>query len=91
MSATNKVTLAPVEQYVIDFVIGLREKKNKSQEDIADIIGVSRSYVKDIENPNRAAKYNLKHINALADYFNMSPGAFLPKNPFPTEQDKEIE
>ncbi|MBO9620823.1 MAG: helix-turn-helix transcriptional regulator [Niabella sp.] len=87
MSATKKMVLAPIEQYVVDFVISLREKKNKSQEDIADIIGVSRSYVKDIENPHRPAKYNLKHINALADYFTMSPGAFLPKHPFPIDSD----
>lgn len=85
MRKAEKSILAPIEQYVIDFVIELRGKKNKTQQEIADIIGVSRSYIKDIENPNSPAKYNLKHINALADYFNMSPAAFLPKTPFPTE------
>jgi transcriptional regulator with XRE-family HTH domain len=85
MSKAKKSVLAPIEQYVIDFVIELRGKKKKTQQEIADIISVSRSYIKDIENPKRPAKYNLRHINALADYFNMSPSAFMPKNPFPTE------
>lgn len=85
MNSARKSVLEPIEQHVVDFVIQLRIKKKKTQQEIADIIGISRSYIKDIENPKRAAKYNLRHINALADYFNMSPRAFLPKNSFPTE------
>lgn len=81
----SKSSLEPIEKYVIDFVIKYRNDRNLTQQNIADIIGVSRSYIRDIENPRTNAKYNLRHINALADYFNISPGAFLPTKPFPTE------
>lgn len=85
MSKAKKPVLAPIEQFVIDYVIELRGKKKKTQQEIANIIGVSRSYIKDIENPNSPAKYNLRHINALADYFDMSPGSFLPEKAFPVD------
>lgn len=75
--------ITPIDQYVIDYIRDLRTKKGLSQEDIGAIIGLSKSYISDIESPNRRAKYNLKHINALADYFGMSPQSFLPKKSFP--------
>ena len=70
--------ISPIEQYVIDFVRKLRVEKNLTQEDIGNIIEVSRSYIGDIESPNTRAKYNLSHINSLADYFVISPQSFLP-------------
>ncbi|WP_315822916.1 helix-turn-helix transcriptional regulator [Paraflavitalea speifideaquila] len=52
-----------------------------SQQDFAAIIGVSRSFISDVEGVNRPAKYNVRHVNALADYFGMSPREFFPKKP----------
>jgi len=46
-------------------------------------LGISRSYVKDIEDVKRRGKYNLIHVNALADYFNLSPKDFLPEKALP--------
>ncbi len=68
----------PIEQYVIDFVRKLRINQKLSQQDIGHILGLSRSYIGDIESPNTRAKYNLTHINSLADYFDISPRLFLP-------------
>ena len=68
-----------IEQHVIDFVSTLRAKNNLSQENIATIIGVSRSFVKNIESGKSRAKYNLNHIDKLADHFGLSPKAFLPE------------
>jgi transcriptional regulator with XRE-family HTH domain len=68
-----------IEQHVIDFVSSLRAKHNLRQEDIATIIGVSRSFIKSIENSNSRAKYNLNHIDKLADHFGLSPKDFLPE------------
>jgi len=73
--------ITPIDQYVIDFVRTLRQKKNLTQQDIADVIGISRSYVSEVESNNSRAKYNIRHINALADYLNMSPRDFLPEKP----------
>lgn len=80
---TNTTPPSEIEQHVIDFVTKLRKERSLSQEDIGNIIGVSRSYINNVENPNVAAKYNLNHINALADYFKLSPQEFLPSKAFP--------
>lgn len=75
--------ITPIEQYVIDFVLDLRVKKKISQQGIADIIRLSRSFIADVENPNSPAKYNVRHVNALADHFGMSPKAFFPEKAMP--------
>jgi transcriptional regulator with XRE-family HTH domain len=67
-----------IEQQVIDFVTDLRLKRSLKQEDIATIIGVGRSFVAKIEDPKHRAKYNLNHIDKLADHFGLSPKDFLP-------------
>jgi transcriptional regulator with XRE-family HTH domain len=77
----NQEFITPIDQFVIDFVRHLRDSKKLRQQDIGSIIGVSREYIKDIESTNRRAKYNIRHINALAEYFEMSPKDFLPEKP----------
>jgi transcriptional regulator with XRE-family HTH domain len=82
-------TISPIDQYVIDFVLQLRKDKNQTQQDIANILQVSRSFIKDVENSSNRAKYNLTHINALADYFGMKLGDFLPIYPIPVDKKAE--
>lgn len=77
--------ITEVEQHVIDFVVKLRADKELTQQDVANIIGVSRTFIKDVESASRSAKYNLRHINALADYFGISPREFLPEKAFPVD------
>jgi len=74
-----------IDQYVIDLVRELRDKKELTQQELADAIGLSRSFIRSIESPNSRAKYNVRHINALADYFGMSPREFLPEKAFPVD------
>ncbi|RZJ86506.1 MAG: XRE family transcriptional regulator, partial [Chryseobacterium sp.] len=71
----------PIEQYVIDFVRELRTKQKLRQEDIAYILDVKASFIGNVESTSNIAKYNLKHINKLADHFGMSPRDFLPIKP----------
>lgn len=68
-----------IEQYVIDFIRNLRIEKNLRQEDIAYILDVKPSFIGNVESNSNRAKYNLKHINLLAEHFDMSPQDFLPK------------
>lgn len=68
-----------IEQYVIDYVRSLRNQNNLRQEDIAHILDVKPSFIGNIESAAHPAKYNLKHINKLADHFGLSPQDFLPK------------
>jgi len=77
MSQTLKISA--IEQHVIDFVIELRNKHNLKQEDIATIIGVKRSFITNVESVKNRAKYNLNHIDKLADHFGLSPKDFLPE------------
>lgn len=74
--------LTPIEQYIVDFVFKLRIAKSLSQEDIGNIIGVKQTFIANIENSKNRSKYNLNHINMLADHFGMSPQEFLPKVAF---------
>lgn len=78
---TGGPNISAIEQYVIDFVIKLRIKHKLRQEDIAIILGVDRTFVTNAENPDMPAKYNLLHIDKLADHFQLSPKDFLPEKP----------
>lgn len=79
----NKVIeLHLIEQYVIDFVYKLRMEKGLRQEDIAYILGTKPSFIGNVENKSHPAKYNLKHIDKIADHFGLSPKDFLPENAF---------
>jgi transcriptional regulator with XRE-family HTH domain len=86
----DQENITPIDQYIIDFIRDLRTKKNLSQQGLADILQVSKSYISSIESTNSRAKYNLKYINIIADHFEMSPREFLPLKPAPLEfQHKE--
>ncbi|MES3016747.1 MAG: helix-turn-helix transcriptional regulator [Bacteroidota bacterium] len=74
--------ISQIDQYVIDFVRKLRDDRKLSQEEIGNIIGVSRTYITNTESIRHPAKYNLTHINLFAEYFELSPRDFLPKVPF---------
>ena len=79
----DQENITSIDQYVIDFVRDLRIKHNLTQEALGNILAVSRSFIRDIESTNSRGKYNLRHINALSDYFGLSPKDFLPEKPFP--------
>lgn len=77
----TKVNMPPIEQYIIDFVRKVRVENKLRQQDIAEILNTSTSFIGNVENFQNPAKYNLKHINLLAHYFNLSPRDFLPEKP----------
>jgi transcriptional regulator with XRE-family HTH domain len=81
----EKHTKSKIDQFVVDFVTKLRVQHNMDQADIGEIIGTKRTFVTNIENPSSRAKYNLKHINLLAEHFELSPKDFIPEKPFVSE------
>jgi transcriptional regulator with XRE-family HTH domain len=81
----DQENITSIDQFVIDYVRELRFRKGLTQEDIANVLSVSRSFIRNIESINSRNKYNIRHINALADYFGMSPRAFLPEKAFPVD------
>ena len=73
--------LTPIEQHVVDFVYKIRVRESLTQEDIGSILGVTQTFIANVENPRNRSKYSLNHINELADHFGLSPRDFLPDTP----------
>jgi len=80
----------PIEQYAVDIVIKLKQKHKLRSIDIAQIISTTSSFIGNVENPSNPAKYNLKHINLLAAYFDLSPQYFLPDTAFKDRKDTTV-
>lgn len=78
----SESVLTHIEQYIVDFVYKMRTEKQLNQADIGSIIGVSQAFIAAVEHPKKRSKYNLNHINALADSWGISPQDFLPKKAF---------
>jgi len=78
-SMKGAIKISGIDQYVIDFVIKLRDRHNLNQDDIATILGVKRTFITNVESAKNRAKYNLSHIDKLADHFGLSPKDFLPQ------------
>jgi len=53
-----------------------------SQTELSQKLNMNESFVSHVETPNRRAKYNVNHINALAKVFKCSPKDFWPEKPF---------
>lgn len=56
-----------------EYLINLRMKKNESQQDVANAIGISRQYYSMIESGVRQKRMDVVLISALANHFNISP------------------
>jgi len=70
-----------LDLYIINKVKELRNSNGMSQAVLAIKLEVSDAFIGQIENPKHRAKYNLAHINKLAQIFNCSPKDFLPEKP----------
>lgn len=68
-----------IDTYVINKVREMRLKANYSQADLAFKLDISYAFIGHVESPNFRAKYNLNHINKLAEIFDCSPRDFLPE------------
>lgn len=73
--------LHSIDLFVIDKVKEMRQQKGLSQRELAYLLDMSPGFIGDIESGKRFAKYNLKHINKLAEIFECSPKDFLPEKP----------
>lgn len=70
-----------IELYIIERVKEKRIEKGWSQILLSQKLNMSDSFVGHVETPNRRAKYNVNHINALAKLFKCSPKDCLPEKP----------
>ena len=74
-----------IEEFVIQKVKAMRMERKWSQVELADYMNLSPSFIADIENPKRRAKYNLNHLNVLAKVFSCSQKDFLLNAPLNDE------
>lgn len=79
MQKTTK--LSSLEQHVVDYIRKLRTERKLTQQAIGKIIGVQASFIGNVENKLNPSKYNLRHIQLLANHFNLAPSGFLPSSP----------
>lgn len=70
-----------LDLYVMNKVKEHRLRKGVTQAVLAAKLNVNDAFIGHIENPNHRAKYNLAHLNKLAQIFNCSPRDFLPEKP----------
>jgi transcriptional regulator with XRE-family HTH domain len=75
------------EMAVIDLVREKRIEKKLSQDLIAAFIGKTRGFVGHVESPANPSKYNLNHLNRIANEMGCSPKDFIPKFAIPEKED----
>ena len=52
-----------------------------SQSELAFRLGVSEGFIGQVESAKYSAKYNLNHVDKLAEIFKCSPQDFMPSRP----------
>lgn len=75
-----------IDRYVIEAVRKERMAQRISQEMLAYGIGKSRGFIGQVENPAQRARYNLQHLNEIANFLGVSPRQFLPENSLQDEE-----
>lgn len=81
----DNFTIEPIEQYVIDVVRRMRIEKKISQKELSYALNLSIGFIGNVESSKFRAKYNLSHINKLAEILECSPKDFLPQTPLENE------
>lgn len=76
-----------IDQYIIDRVRERRKEFGIDQVELSIRLGLAEGFVSQVESSKRREKYNLKHINKLANILKCSPRDFLPESPFPEEDE----
>lgn len=77
-----------IEQFVIDKIREIRLLKNISQRQLSISMGLSGKFVGNVESTKTSEKYNINHINKIAEILECSIKDFFPETPFPGELDR---
>jgi transcriptional regulator with XRE-family HTH domain len=79
---------SPIEQFAIDKVREIRLIKNVSQISLSLDMGLSSKFIGNVESPKRNEKYNLDHLNKIAEILHCSIKDFFPDEPIIGELEK---
>jgi len=80
--------LTEIEQYVIERVKEHRISKGLSQDKLSVMMGLNEKFVTKVENPNRIEKYNINHLNKIAEILDCSIQDFFPNGFIPGDLKK---
>lgn len=73
--------MSQLDWYIINQVKELRMKKGISQADLSVRMGFSEKLIGSIENPTHSSRYNIRHLNLIANALRCSLGDILPEKP----------
>lgn len=76
----NKI-LTEIERYIIEKIRAMRKEHGLSQLELSQKLEMSDSFISHVEAPSKRAKYNINHLNKIAEIFNCSPKDFWPEKP----------
>lgn len=74
----KKKEKTPIEKYVIAQVRKKRKELNMTQAELNDSLGFGSGFVGQAESNKCPSKYNLNHLNKLAEIFDCSIRDFFP-------------
>lgn len=74
----------PIERYIIAAVRKRREELGITQEKLSLELDLNTAFVGWVETPSRREKYNINHLNKLAEILKCSITDFMP-TPFLTD------
>lgn len=75
--------ISKIEQFVIDRVRELRMKAGISQVNLSVDMELNAKFVGNVESGKTPDKYNLNHLNKIAEILNCSIKDFVPDQPLP--------
>lgn len=73
--------MTKIEQYIIDKIKSMRKEHGFSQLELSQKLEMSDSFISHVESTSKRAKYNINHLNKIAELFNCSPKDFWPDKP----------
>lgn len=77
-----------IEQFVIDKVREIRLLKDYGQKQLSIEMGLNSKFVGNVESTKTDDKYNLNHLNKIAEILECSIKDFFPEKPIPGEIDR---
>ena len=79
MEKKKKREKTPIEKYVISQVRKKRKELGMTHAELNDNLGFGSGFVGQVESNKCPSKYNLNHLNKLAEIFDCSSRDFFPE------------
>jgi len=82
--------ITAIEQNVIDNVREIRMKLKYPQDKLSIDMGLNEKFIGHVESPKAKEKYNINHLNKIAELFKCSIRDFFPEQPIIGDLKKRI-